>query len=251
MNTQNLTPSFTVGEVVKHSYEMAQKNWRRFIPAFLFSIGIYGLLMVVSFIFNADHFPALNALLQLVSFVVGTYISIVMIRFGLAVVDGDSSTLNEWMKVDGKMLLNLCVASLLYALAVAAGTLLFIIPGVVIALMWYFISFAIVDKKAGIFDAFKMSQAWTAGNRIKMLLVWLTYLVVAVGVFLVPVIFFLAILGGKFMGDGTPHFGISDGIIGLVLLIVMVVAGLFLMLMQYIGCAYMYRRSLATRTYTA
>lgn len=61
------------------------------------------------------------------------------------------------------------IASILFGIAVAVGTILLIIPGVIIGLMWMFYMYLILDKKLSPLDALKESAKMTSGYKWQLL----------------------------------------------------------------------------------
>ncbi len=61
------------------------------------------------------------------------------------------------------------LASLLYAIIVVLGFLLFIIPGIYFSLKYQFFAYFIVDKNAKVMDSFKMSAKLTDGVKGKLM----------------------------------------------------------------------------------
>jgi len=76
------------------------------------------------------------------------------------------------------------LGSLLLAIGVGIGTLLFIIPGIILALMWWVYVPGIVVEGKGIFESFGRSRELTSGHRwhILGLLIVVVLLALAVGV---------------------------------------------------------------------
>ena len=61
--------------------------------------------------------------------------------------------------------INFLIAGILYGLAVGFGVLLFIVPGIIFAIMWQFYKFGVVDKELGPVEALRYSGDLTKGYR--------------------------------------------------------------------------------------
>src|SRR3989344_7011452 len=62
------------------------------------------------------------------------------------------------------------IATVLFSMALLAGLLLFVIPAVVLIVVFGFYIYVLVDKKVGVMESFKQSAAITQGNRINLFL---------------------------------------------------------------------------------
>ena len=71
-------------------------------------------------------------------------------------------------------------ASLLLAVIVIVGLVLLIVPGVILALMLAFTGYLVVDKGMDPIAAMKESARLTKGNRVKLLLLGITLLVLSI-----------------------------------------------------------------------
>ena len=65
-------------------------------------------------------------------------------------------------------------ASILYFLAIVAGLVLLIIPGIIAAIAFGFFQYVVVDKGVGPIESLKQSRTITRGARMKILLFALT-----------------------------------------------------------------------------
>jgi hypothetical protein len=68
----------------------------------------------------------------------------------------------------GWTLLRLVVGTVLYGLAVLVGLVLFVIPGIYLAVALFFFSYEIIVAEKGVLDAFGGSLDLTAGNRLPL-----------------------------------------------------------------------------------
>lgn len=64
---------------------------------------------------------------------------------------------------------NAILVSVIYGLIVMGGTLLLVIPGIILAVMYAFSAYAVIDKKMSVMDSFKYSAAITLNYRGKIL----------------------------------------------------------------------------------
>lgn len=73
----------------------------------------------------------------------------------------------------GPYLGNFVLAAVLFNVIVFAGALLFVIPGIIFALMFSQHALLVIDRKAGALEALSMSQELTHGNKLTLLAIFL------------------------------------------------------------------------------
>ena len=100
---------------------------------------------------------------NLITFVISAWLSLGMIRIFLDISDGKDTSVKRLFS-QGALLFSLVVASILYGLAVVAGTILLIVPGIYLAVKMYFYDLAIVDRGFGPVEALKESWNMTRGK---------------------------------------------------------------------------------------
>lgn len=122
----------------------------------------YGLAIAVM-----DRSTLLGALCFLVYYVITFVIGIGYMKIGLKIVDGQKPEMNDlWSHTS--LLLNYVLGTLLYGLIVAGGMLLFIVPGVIWAIKYYFTPFILVDKNMKPMEALRLSATMTDGIRLDL-----------------------------------------------------------------------------------
>lgn len=75
----------------------------------------------------------------------------------------------------GWTIANLIVGFLLYALAVVVGLVVFVVPGVFLAVALFFYNYEIIVEGENAIDALRNSYALTAGNRVGLFLLGLVF----------------------------------------------------------------------------
>lgn len=91
-------------------------------------------------------------------FTIGTY------TIALEIYDTNNSTWSAILK-NKRMVFRFMLVRTLYVLLVLAGLLLFIVPGIIFSLRYYFASFILVDQNTGIIESFKRSAQVTQGYK--------------------------------------------------------------------------------------
>jgi len=174
----SLMNSFGKIALLKEAWELFKKN----LNIILIVIGIwfaYYLVQYVSgYLFESQSFLA--SILSLVFFIIFLVIQLGTYNLMLKVVDGHKADIKDLYKYSNalmKVLKNI-VAGLLVGLAVVGGLILFIIPGIYIAVRLMFFTYYIVDKDAGIMDSIRMSWDLTKGGVVNLFLLSILFIIV-------------------------------------------------------------------------
>lgn len=163
---------FSIGEALS-------AGWRRFWPNIL-PMAVFALIVwAVNFLVQAlqrDAGAAGRFLFSLIGFVIGQLVAIGWIKIALDISDGRS--LNAQAIADRfRLVLPYLVAAVLYALMVGIGLILLIVPGIILAIVFAFYGFVIVDT--GTTDpigALRRSAQLTRGHRGRLFLLGLVLL---------------------------------------------------------------------------
>ncbi len=158
---------------------------RHFGTIFLVGLVYFGAVVVMQQVLiavgmsSADQgMPAtFGVCVGLVSQVLSMWIGLGMTRIGLNLVSGKPVAVAQLFG-EGDKLLRIIGASVLFALMVGLGVLLFIAPGIYLALRYGQYMVAIVDRDLGIMDAFAYSSALTTRNRLHLFLLGLLALAI-------------------------------------------------------------------------
>jgi uncharacterized membrane protein len=65
-------------------------------------------------------------------------------------------------------------AYFLWGIALVIGTLLLIIPGIIVAVLWSFIFHVLVDRRSGVMDSFRLSYQLSSINFLNVFVIGLT-----------------------------------------------------------------------------
>ena len=155
--------------------------------------------IIVALLGNDGFLGAIGALVQLLAgvWLAGTIVRIVQDVEGDGRVDASVGELfgSVWPR-----LISLLVMGIIIGICVGIGLIFFIIPGVIVALMWIVAVPSMIVEEKGIFDSLGRSLELTKGNWMRILgigiVVFLAYLVVlAVALLLAAITPFLAVIG--------------------------------------------------------
>lgn len=148
-------------------------GWETFKKRPWFFIGVTALVGILSAIsagigdsFGQTGGPA--AVANIVSFLLGTFVSLGMVAFFLKAHDHPESVESSelWHP---QPFLQYLAAKLLTGVVVVLGFLLLVIPGVILALMFLFSEYLVVDRKLGPLEAMAESKRITSGHKWKLL----------------------------------------------------------------------------------
>lgn len=158
-------------------------TWRLFFDNFGVFLGMAAIVLGVSVVGNiildtsavvisaaedeaaAVVFVALFILLMLVSILVNSWIQGGILRYSIELAKGMKPTFGRILLPIGDFL-GYFVVGLFMGLAVFAGLILLLIPGIIVALMFCCATSVFLDGKAGIFESFAVSRDITRGNRL-------------------------------------------------------------------------------------
>ncbi|WP_340098076.1 hypothetical protein [Salinibaculum salinum] len=116
------------------------------------------------------------SVLALALFVVGIVVRVGIIRTFVSEETQSLPTENFTRRL-GWTVLNLIIGAIIYFLAVGIGLVLFIVPGIYIAVALFFYNYEIIIAEKGVIDAFSGSLDLTANNRLPLFLLGLIFAV--------------------------------------------------------------------------
>jgi hypothetical protein len=102
----------------------------------------------------------------LVNLPISVYINIGLVAYAVKLARGQAASLADAFA--GGPFLSFFGGMLLVGLGVGAGTLLCIVPGVILALGWYMFSYLIVDRRLGAIESLSTSWRVTKGHKVKL-----------------------------------------------------------------------------------
>jgi uncharacterized membrane protein len=161
--------TFTVKEAILFGWATFKKNWQFLIKAFLIIVVVS---MIPSWLHDwaKNNYPTTSFLFSIIGWLVQMITGIGVIVISLKFVDGKKAEFSDIYK-DYNLLLNYFLGSLLYGIVVIVGLILLVVPGIIWGIKYQYITYLIIDKKMGVWDAFKKSGQIT--QRQKMKLFWL------------------------------------------------------------------------------
>lgn len=157
--------SFSVGEAISYGW---RAYWKNVGPLIVLALIILAVNLFIVLIGSGVHGLAGRLVLQLISFIVGIVLAMGLIRASLAVVEGRNPDVGLLFQTEGFG--PYLVAAVLVTLGVAAGLILCLIPGIILAIMWHFFGYVILENPATTpIDAMRRSAEITRGYRWQLL----------------------------------------------------------------------------------
>jgi uncharacterized membrane protein len=153
--------SFNVGDAISYGWNAF---WKNAGPMLLITLVIVAVQLLISIVGSSTDSAIGRLLVQLISFVVGIILAMGLIRASLAVCEGRKPEASMLMETDG--FFNYLVAAILFGIAVVVGLVLCIIPGIIVAVVFQFFGYGIVQQpNLGAVDSLKRSAEITQGHR--------------------------------------------------------------------------------------
>lgn len=195
--------SVSIGRVFQRAFSAIQLNPVVVIGLALLIGALPGLIITFVFVqaglgtngglqsgFSLSRILGASFFSSLAMMVVSALVQGAMTRATVSAIEGRSATFGESFSAAARVLLPLIGLSILFAIGVALGFALLIVPGVILLLMWAVAIPALVVERNGIMAAFGRSVELTRGSRWKILAL---FIVVAVIYWLVSML--VGILG--------------------------------------------------------
>jgi hypothetical protein len=157
------TRTFEVGDAIRFGWEKTKANLNLVVVLALAAALATGIPSAIARGLQ-DSAPVLAGLFNLVSTVISLIVGVQATRISLRLHDGGTATVRDLFTVEGPLLWRYFLASLLYAVIVAVGTLLLVVPGIIFAVRYVFYGYAVVDRGAQPMESMAQSAAATKGN---------------------------------------------------------------------------------------
>jgi uncharacterized membrane protein len=155
---------FSMGEAIRVGWEGTKAN-------LLFLIGVMVLTGIIGalpqLVNDESRSASLSFVLSLVSLIVNSLIGLGLTKIALDLADRRTPQFSD-LWAPAPLFLNYLVAEILFGLMLAIGLVLFIVPGIIVAIVFGLYSYVIVDRGAGPIEALSRSAALTKGVRMDL-----------------------------------------------------------------------------------
>jgi hypothetical protein len=184
MTAMAATPQrFDMGRVIQRTFGTVGRNWVTFgllalpfsvIPQALLQVQIAGLRTGPN-----TSMVGFGGLLSLIALVGGFLMEAGLTYGSVMDLNGRRPTFGDCLSVGLRYILPLIGLSILMGLAIAAGLVLFIVPGVLMALAWSVAVPSLVVERTGVFGAFSRSAELTRNHRGAIFLLMIAYMILS------------------------------------------------------------------------
>ena len=171
---------FYIGQSLSWAWDTFKTNVGFLILVFLI-LWVVGAIFDIPIYFWRSSVPPL--ILNGVSLLVGTFLSIAVLKICLRFLDGGGSDFTD-LYTGYPYFLNMIIGFILYGLLIVAGLILLIVPGIYWATKYMLVGYLIVDQDMSPTDAFKKSGQMTQGSKWHLLL----FVVASLGINILGVI---------------------------------------------------------------
>jgi uncharacterized membrane protein len=155
----------SIGDAIKTGWEVYKEKWA-------FMLGALVIVMLVSGITDAliaQTSGMMFASLKVLGFLLQTLVGMGLVYITLAVYDKKDVKYADWFNPVDKYL-NYLFVTILVTLAVVGGLILFIVPGIIVAVALMFAPYLVIDKGFGPVEAIKKSWGMSKGYRGQLFL---------------------------------------------------------------------------------
>ncbi|KAA3661034.1 MAG: DUF975 family protein [Calditrichaeota bacterium] len=167
-------PLFSPGEAINYGWQKTKEHIAFMLAAMILVIVIHAALAFAQVALEDEIF--LVFLMMVAGLVIGTVIEMGFFKIALKVYDGQEPDFNDLI-ANFHLFLYYFAAGLLYGVMVLVGVLLFIIPGIILAIQFYFAFYLIVDKAMGPISALEMASKLSRGSRWDLFVFFLALII--------------------------------------------------------------------------
>ncbi len=179
--------------------EALRFGWRKMTENLGFFIVLILIAFLIGFFFSSfvslfeKNLSSLSLIFTIGSVLFSVFMSIVYIRLAINIYDGDRGLIQDILSLSLPLFFKFLLANVLYYLIVAAGLILFIVPGFYFMVKYQFVLYLVVDKGMDVVPAFNMSSEITKGIKWRLFLFDLLIgLIIFIGLLLVLVGYLVA-----------------------------------------------------------
>lgn len=197
MNTIPTHAKFSLRAALKFGFNAFVDNIVLFILFGLAVIAAYGATsLLVKLISYTAAAPAADTVARVCVIAISILSGVYMTIISLLIIDNKEVTLSA-LAAYNHLLLKALWGNFIYTIMIVFGFICLIIPGVIVAIMYYFFLYELIDTNCSVSDAFGQSLQITSGSRWKIFayLVISTSLLGLSGSLLSPVVY----LGGAYI----------------------------------------------------
>ncbi|MDA0338892.1 MAG: hypothetical protein O2910_03490 [Proteobacteria bacterium] len=201
MSTMPAGGTFSIGEVIAESFSILIKNLVPFLVLAIILVAIPGFILN-RLTYSAGSLEAIQTLTivgSLISGVLGYVLTAAIVYGAFQTMTGKTASLGEIVSRGLGVVLPVIGVALLVGIGTAIGTLLLVVPGIILMTMWAVAIPAAVLERPGVIASITRSAELTKGNRWQVFGLYVVYAVIAL---VIGLIFGGAAVAGSMGGGG-------------------------------------------------
>jgi hypothetical protein len=240
MSTTTLPASFDIGKVLGNVYGIVQRN---IVMLLLFGLAIFvagfvlQMVLMIALFAGADASarsaggpmyllaPLFGLLFFLFEFVL---LQVAVIHAASCEAQGRKAKFGETLSASLPHILPVAAVMVISGVSVFLGLMVFVVPGILIAIVWYVATAVQVVENTGVFASFSRSADLTRGCRWSIFAVNLLVGIINTVVFYVSILLIAMLLGGIGLATGMAgagaNAGATPGVMAILMAIVLGVA---------------------------
>lgn len=162
---------FSKKEAISFGWNTTNQNLGFFIKLVLLAFVLLGAIPAYISDSVSKSAPVLSFVVNIITWLLGIVVSLGMIRIALKFVDGKKAELSDLISgTSPQLMLRYVGASILFYIIVILGLIIFVIPGIYLAIKFNYFQYFLVDQNTGVLDAFRKSSEITKGIKIDLFL---------------------------------------------------------------------------------
>lgn len=167
---QQAGPRFEIGDAVSTGWK---KFWPNILPMLVFALIVWLVNAIVQLPQNDDASGVTRFVFNVIGWVIGQLIAIGWIKLALDIVDGVRPSANAILE-RFSLFIPYVVAAVIFSVMVSLGLILLIVPGIILAIVFGFYGFHIIDtSEKNPIEALRRSAQITKGSRLQLFLLGL------------------------------------------------------------------------------
>jgi phage FluMu protein Com len=159
-----------VGDVMSRTWTIYKANlWPCVLVVFLYLVINFGMPQLVSFgLRSADAMNGLAlGVINILGGLLSIWLSLGLWIYMLKTARGEKADVADLFS-GGRLIVPAIGISLIVLAAVIVGSILLIVPGIIISLMWSQATLVLIDRRTGVLDSLRYSARATSGNKLTL-----------------------------------------------------------------------------------
>lgn len=168
--------NISISELYGRGWRTFKAKWPHALSAIIILIGIQSIFSYFGYQYDPEtSVESGSILVTIVGMAVSIIFSIGVTDYFLSLSRGEDASIEQLYKaVTVKKFFSYLFAAILFGAMIVAGMILFIIPGIIVMMVFYPYYYFVVDKDVDAIESLRMARDVTKGNRWKIFFLVLT-----------------------------------------------------------------------------